>query len=234
MGATGLYVPRPGSAGAAEIAREPLSGSLGDFENRFRRGNDETTRIEHAALFSDNGEPIVGYQGDRHSVPLDQRVLNNPGATLSHFHPDTAFGGTLSMQDLKLFAKSQLGEMRAVSRQGQLYSIKANADVDRKALDKWVKRVEPIAKKNFRNSYDRARKAAQTPLKSGPHKGMVKLTNPSTGKSVYREPMTNKQAMNYARQYSVGAFERMYKKNLAKFGVTYTSTKGGYARQSFK
>lgn len=233
MGATGLYVPRPGSAGSADIKREPLAGSLGDFENRFRRGQDETTQIEHAALFDANGEPIVGYQGDRHSVALDQRVMQNEGGTLSHFHPDSAFGGTLSMQDLKTFSQSQLGEMRAVSRQGQLYSIKAGQNADRKGLAKWVKRVEPIAKKNFRNSYEKARKAAQTPLKSGPHKGMVKLTNPSTGKSVYRQPMTNKQAMNYARQYSVGAFERMYKKNLAKFGVNYTSTKGGYARQSF-
>ena len=222
MGA-GVYIPRDRS----KIALEPITGRIGDFENRFRQG--EGVNVEHGALYDANGEPIIGYGGTRHATPIDERVLNMPGGTFSHFHPDKAFGGTLSLADLNVFAKSQLGELRAVSKQGQLYSIKAGQNADRAGLAKWVKRVEPIAKKNFRNSYEKALKVAQTPLKSGPHKGQIKITNPTTGKSVYRQPMTDKQAQNFARQYSVGAFERMYKKNLAKFGVEYKATKGRYA-----
>ena len=222
MGA-GVYIPRDRS----KIRLEPITGKIGDFENRFRQG--EGADVEHGALYDANGEPIVGYLGTRHNTPIDERVLNMPGGTFSHFHPDKAFGGTLSLADLSVFAKSQLNEMRAVAKQGQLYTLKANDNVDRAGLAKWVKRVEPIAVKNFNNSYKKALKAAVTPLKSGPHKGQIKITNPTTGKAIYRQPMTAKQAQNFARQYSVGAFERMYKKNLAKFGVEYKATKGRYA-----
>ena len=225
MGSTGIHVGNPNY--------EPITGRLGDFENDFRQGN-SNVNIEHAALFDSNGEPIIGYVGERHSVAVDNRALNTPGATLSHFHPDKGFGGTLSMADLKLFSKSQLGELRAVSKQGQLYSIKAGQNADRQGLAKWLKRVEPIAKKNFNNSYEKAFKTVTTPLKSGPHKGEVKITDPKTGKSVYRQPMTPVQARNFARQYSVGMFDRMYSKNLSKFGVTYTATKGGYATKAKK
>jgi hypothetical protein len=39
--------------------------------------------------------------------------------------------------------------------------------------------------------------------------------------------MTQQQAVNYARAYSVGMFDRMYGKALSRYGVTYTSTKAG-------
>ena len=239
MGAKGLYIPR----NPADIMREPLTGRVGDFENKFREGASGID-IEHGALYAENGEPIVGYKGDEDSTPIDRRVLNTPNGTFSHFHPDENFGGTLSLADLKVFAKSQLGELRAVAPQGQLYTIKAGNNIDRQALGKWVNRVEPIAVKNFRNSYKTALKQATTPLKSGPHKGQIKLTTRKTvtdangnkrvvSQNVYRQPMTAKQADNYARRYSLGAFERMYKKNLSKFGVTYSVTKGGRAGQAY-
>lgn len=221
MGATGMYIPRePG-----QIKMEPITGRVGEWERSIRSG-ESTQNIEHGALFDKNGEPIVGYQGDRHSVAIDQRVLNSDG-TFTHYHPDRDFGGTLSMADLKVFARSNLSELRAVSNQGQLYSIKANADVDRKGLAKWVKANQRLAQQNFERSYESALKAATTPLKSGPHKGQIKLENRRTGKVTYRQPMTPQQAQRYARQYSVGMFDRMYGKALSRYGVTYTSTKAG-------
>ena len=235
MGSTGLVVPRGGRL-SGKIKREPITGNMSSWENALRRG-EVNPDIEHAALYDRQGNPIVGYQGDRHSVPIEQRVLQSDG-TLTHFHPDQSFGGTLSMQDLKVFAQSNLGELRAVTNQGQLYSIRANSNVDRQGLAKWVRSNQRLAQKNFNNSYRRALREATTPLKSGPHKGEVKLTSRQTvrdangnrrevTKVTYRKPMTAQQAINYARTYSVGMFDRMYGKALSRYGVTYTSTRAG-------
>ena len=223
MGATGVYIPRPGSR--AKIKREPIKGTMSQWENSIRRG-DTSANVEHAAIYDENGEPIVGFKGDRHSVALGQEV-NTPNATLTHYHPDKSFGGTLSMQDLKVFATTDLKEMRAVSSQGQLYSIKANANVDRKGLAKWIRANQKLAQRNFNSSYKSALKQATTPLKSGPHKGQIKLVNRVTGKVTYREPMTKQQAINYARTYAVGMFDRMYGKALSRYGIDYTATKAG-------
>lgn len=221
MGSSGIVIPRtPGS-----VKREPISNNISAWENALRRG-DVNPDIEHGALFDKNGNPIVGYQGDRHSVPVEARVLQSDG-TFTHFHPDRSFGGTLSMQDLKVFARSNLSELRAVSGQGQLYSIKAGDNVDRQGLARWVRSNQRLAQQNFESSYRSALKQATTPLKSGPHKGEIKLVNRNTGKVTYRKPMTPQQAMNYARAYSVGMFDRMYGKALSRYGVTYTSTKAG-------
>ena len=242
MGATGIQIGNPNY--------EPITGVLSEWENSIRRGNSSDT-IEHGALFTADGEPIVGYKGEEHQVQVDDRVLNRPGAIFTHYHPNKAFGGTLSMQDLKLFAQSQLGELRAVSSQGQLYSVKAQPNIDRDGLLKWLNRTEQIvkgrpatgAKKgnsgNYGRSYRAAFKQATTPIKSGPHEGQVKLVtrniviDSKTGdkktvtRTVYRAPMTRVQAARYARQYAVGMFDRMFQKGLAKYGVTYTATKGG-------
>ena len=224
MGSSGVVVAR--NAGSVQF--EPLSGGVRDWENTLRRG-EVAPDIEHGALFDRDGNPIVGYRGEPHSVAIDQRVLQSDG-TFTHYHPDRSFGGTLSMQDLKVFARSNLNELRAVSGQGQLYSIKAGADVDRQGLAKWVRANQKLAQRNFESSYRSALKQATTPLKTGPHKGQIKLVNRTTGKVTYRDPMTPQQAMRYARQYSVGMFDRMYSKALSKYGVTYTATKGGQGR----
>ena len=230
----GLVVPRRNSSRRLNL--EPIRGGINEWENATRRGAE--SNIEHGALYDRNGNPVIGYKGDRHSVAIDRRVLNTPGATFTHIHPDKSFGGTLSMQDLKVFARSNLKELRAVSSQGQLYSIRANENIDRKGLAKWVKSNQKIAQKNFEQSYDRALREATTPLKTGPHKGQVRLTSRQTvrdengnrkevRKVVYRAPMTRQQAVNYARTYSVGVFDRMYGKALSKYGVNYTATKAG-------
>ena len=227
MGATGIVIARGGAGGKrAKIKYEPLAGRIGEFENPYRRGDVEHD-IEHGALYTETGEPIVGYQGDRHSVAVDRRVLEVPNATFTHFHPDKSFGGTLSMQDLKVFARSNLKELRAVSNQGQLYSIRSNGNVDRKGLSQWIRSNQKLAQRNFESSYKSALKQATTPLKSGPHKGEIKLVNRNTGAVTYRQPMTPQQAVNYARAYSVGMFDRMYGKALSRYGVTYTATKAG-------
>ena len=219
MGSTGIVV----SSGRVRL--EPITGGVSGWENTFRRGENEPN-IEHGALFDKDGNPVIGYKGDRHSVAIDQRVLQSDG-TFTHYHPDKSFGGTLSMQDLRVFARSNLNELRAVSSQGQLYSIKANGNVDRAGLTRWVNKNQKLAQRNFARSYESALKQATTPLKSGPHKGQIKLTNSTTGKVTYRAPMTQQQAVNYARTYSVGMFDRMYRKALDKYGVSYVSTRAG-------
>ena len=220
MGASGIVVTNDKS----KLKLEPIKGDVGEWENTLRKG-ETTLDVEHGALFDADGNPIVGYGGDKHTTPVDNRVLTVPDGLFTHYHPDKAFGGTLSMADLKVFAQSKLSELRAVTSQGYLYSIKAGKDVDRAKLEKWVNKNQKLAQKNFEASYKSALKKATTPLKSGPNKGKVKLTNPSTGKTIYRKPMTPKQAENFARKYSVQMFDRMYKKNLSKLGVKYTATK---------
>lgn len=216
MGASGILLGGP-------FQQIPVRGNLGENESYTRGGADSKT--ESAIFFNAQGEPITGFAGDEHSVHIDPRYLQTPGGVMTHNHPDNDFGGTLSMQDLKVFANSQLGEIRAISEQGNVYSLKAGPNADRAGLARWVKAEQKLMQRNFQRSYDSAYRQATTPLKSGPNKGKVKLVNRRTGKVTYREPMTEAQAVRFARQYSVGAFDRMYKKNLGQFGFTYTSTK---------
>lgn len=211
--------------GGKSVRPIPITGTLTQWESPTRRGVDQNR--EFAAFFDSDGNPVIGFEGSRHSVAVNPRYLDVEGGVMTHNHPDNDFGGTLSMQDLKVFAKSKLSELRAHSEQGQLYSVKASENADRAGLLKWVNTNQKLMQQNFERSYDSAYKQATTPLKSGAHKGQIKLTNRRTGKVIYRQPMTPAQATRYARQYSVGQFDRTYKKNLAKFGITYTSTKAG-------
>jgi len=228
MGSTGAK----GILVGGDVKREPLIGAVGDFENYIREGGKGD--VEHGALYDANGEPIIGYVGDADSVNVDDRVLNLQDGSFTHYHPDKDFGGTLSMQDLKVFADSQLKELRAVTSQGYLYKITANKNIDRDGLRKWVNKNQKLAQKNFESAYRSALKAAVTPLKSGPNKGKVKLVNKKTGKATYRKPLTPKQAVAYARKYSVQMFDRMYNKALSKYGLKYTATKSQYAPTSLK
>ena len=216
MGSSGILL-------GGSFKQIPVTGTLEDWEKSTREGRDKTT--ETATFFTQSGEPITGFMGDEHSVHIDPKYLQVSGGVLTHNHPDNDFGGTLSMQDIKIFADSQLSEIRAYTEQGQAYSLKVGKNADRDALKRWVKTNQKLMQQNFARSYKSAYKQATTPLKSGPHKGQIKLVNRRTGKIVYRQPMTDAQATRYARQYSVGAFDRMYQKNLSKFGFTYTATK---------
>ena len=208
----------------SKIKYEPITGGVKDFEDTLRKG-EVNPDVEHGALYDADGNPIVGYLGEEHTTPVDNRVLEVENGSFTHYHPDKNFGGTLSMSDLKVFAESKLDSLRAVTSQGYLYSINATDKLDRDKLMKWVNKNQKLAQKNFEASYKSALKKAVTPLKSGPHKGKIKLTNPTTGKVVYRNPMTPKQAESFARKYSVQMFDRMYKKNLKKLGVDYKATK---------
>ena len=211
----------------------PITEGLKNWESRSRREMEQGVgngKVETAALFDKNGKPIDAYLGEEHTVGIDPKKLNAPeteGAVMTHTHPDDRFGGSLSMTDIRLFAQSNWGEIRATSKQGQLYSLKAGPNADREGLRKWAQSKTKLYQKNFNNSYKQSLKRATTVLKSGPHKGQIKLTDPKTGKATYRAPMTPEQADRYARAYAVGMFDRTYAKNLAKFGFIYTSTKGG-------
>ena len=223
----------------------PITENLNAWEQRSRQDIERGVgrgKVETAALFDKNGKPIDAYVGTEHSVNIDPSKMKTPetaGATFTHVHPNNDFGGSLSLTDLHTFAQTNWGEMRAVSKQGQLYSLKAEPNADREGLRKWVQSKNKMYKKNLSNAYESALKQATTVLKSGPHKGQIKLTtrknvtDPKTGERktvtqvTYRKPMTDAQAEKYARTYSVGMLERTYQKNLSKFGFTYKKTKGG-------
>ena len=223
----------------------PIKEGLRQWEARSQKEAQQGVghgKVETAALFDKNGKPIDAYLGTKHSVNIDPNKLNAPeteGATFTHLHPDDRFGGTLSMTDIHTFARSNWGELRATSKQGQVYAIRATENANREGLQKWAQSKAKMYQKNFDNAYNSALKQASTPLKSGPHKGQIKLTtrqnrtNPETGKRetitkvTYRQPMTAAQADKYARTYAVGMLDRTYAKNLEKFGFKYVKTKGG-------
>ena len=218
MGASGILI-------TSEPNFEPITGDMGDWESALRRG-DVNPNIEHAAYFDKNGNPVIGFEGDEHSVGIDRKhIFDVPGGTMTHYHPDKDFGGTLSMQDLWLFAKSGWDEMRAVTSQGYAYSVKANAKTNKKGLEKWVNSKKKLMQRNFNRAYAASIRQATTPLKSGPNKGKVKLVNHTTGKVTYRKPMTKAQATKYARTYATNMFDASFKKNLKKFGVKYDKAK---------
>lgn len=215
MGASGIVI-----TGSPNY--EPITGNMADWESAIRRG-DVSPNIEHAAYFDKNGNPVVGFWGDENSVGIDRKhIFDVPGGTMTHYHPDKDFGGTLSMQDLWVFAKSGWDEMRAVTSQGYAYSIKTTPNTDKKKLEQWVKSKKKLMQRNFNRAYAAAFRQATTPLKSGPNKGKVKLVNHTTGKVTYRKPMTKQQAAKYVRTYVTNMYDAMYRKNLKQFGVTYT------------
>ena len=219
-----------------KVTHLPITENIRQWEQRSLKEAQQGVghgKVETAAIFDKNGKPLDAYLGTRHSVGIESSKLKAPeteGATMTHLHPDDNFGGTLSMTDVHLFSRSNWGEIRATSKQGQLYSIKAGPNADREGLRKWAQSKAKMYQKNFDNSYKSALKKATTVLKSGPHKGQIKLTDPKSGKVTYRQPMTPAQADKYARTYAVGMFDRTYEKNLPKFGFTYTKTKGGRSK----
>lgn len=208
----------------------PITDGLKEFEIRnYKQAKTAIGggKIEIGAIFDSDGNPIVGFKGKNDHVSFPSRYLEVENGTFTHFHPDKYFGGTLSMTDLKTFAKSKWGELRATSAQGQVYSIKAGPNADKAALLRWTNKTQKLLNKNFSNSYHAKLKEATTVLKSGKNKGKVKLTQRTTKgtKITYVNPMTPAQAARYARQYSVGLYERTYQKELKKLGFTYSRSK---------
>ena len=231
-----------------KIQKYPITGSQSidqwEFRNtsEFKKNNSmvnmlsEGGKNEYAVLADDKGIPYMAYKGERHSVPLDKSAIQSSG-TLTHYHPNPGLGGTLSMQDLKVFAQSNLKGIRAFAQQGQLYSLTAGPNADRKGLLNWVKKNQKLQYDNFAKSYDSAYKNATTTFKDKKGNEYIKIRvrqivdtpqgPKQVTKVVKRAPMTKKQAAAYARQYSVGQYDRMYKKALDKFGFNYVSTKAG-------
>lgn len=239
MGSSGIKM-----GGNTIVRRAPIATSItkvSDVENKgmgdvFGEGDGN----EYAVTFDSNGEIVGAYLGNEHSVGIDNNALNIPGGVLTHRHPDNKFGGTLSMQDLKVLAKSQLGEIRAFSTQGQVYSVVAGPNADKAKLLSWVNKNQGILNKNFQNSYRSSYRNARgfkidangnrvsTVIKTGKNAGKVKIASGRVnGRTQYKyvNPMTPQQADKYARTYSVGQYERAYRKALSQYGFTYNKTK---------
>lgn len=223
MGSRGI----PGGGGILKVGGTvrplPITQGLKDWEIRNLKRNET---VERGALFDANGNPLGAWLGDEHSTSIPHKILEAEGATFTHNHPNDKFGGTFSFTDLKTFADSKWKEIRATSEQGQLYSLIAGPNADKAKLKSWVKSRENIIDRAAKSAYDKALKSATTPLKSGPHKGEVKIGSKATGYT-YRQPMTPAQADKYARQFAVGILDRSYEKNLKRFGFNYIATKAG-------
>lgn len=221
MGSSGL------SVASKPVKYFPVGGasSVADYEEKNWTEGFGRKGKEKAVLFTNSGEPIVGIYGrSSGGMSVPGRYLQD-GNILSHTHPDKNFGGTLSLTDLKTFAKTGLSEIRASDYQGYTYSVKAGPNADKDRLSKWVNSKSAILLKNFRNNYSKSIKRATTPLKSGPNKGKVKLPNANGTGYVYRNPMSKEQAVAYARKSSVNTFDKAYKNALQTMGFTYTVTK---------
>lgn len=191
------------------------------------------------AIYDADGNPVTGFIGNRGDeyVNISRRSMKVPDATFTILHTNDTFGGTMPLSELKVFSKSAWNKMDATTKQGMLYSIQADkvdkngrnyTDAElaqnKKKLESWVNSKSSILNKNFKRSYDKTLKDAMTPLKSGPNKGMVKIT--VDGKTVYRKPMTEKQANAFALRKSFKMLENTYSKNLKDLGFTYKAKKG--------
>lgn len=200
MGATGIVI----SSGGANPPQElPITQGtdLGDWEKGIRNNDYET-----GVLVDKDGIPVKAYKGGEHSVQLPPSILQNPayeGATFTHNHPNDKFGGTFSAADIKVFTQSNWGEMRAVSKDGTTYILRATKNSDRAKLEKWLKGKQKLYQRNFNLSYTAALTRAKDKL-----------------------GMTDAQADKYARQYAVGRYNKRWAENLKKFGFDYVVKKG--------
>lgn len=231
MGATGAYIGDPSKSGSIQELPITSQGDLDAWERANKRQG-----IEYAVVLDENGKPMTAFSGDEHSVGLHPRVLDWEGVTFTHNHPDKYFGGSFSTTDLNTFAKSKWAEMRADTAQGKTYILRATPNSDREGLLKYTNSQAKFLAKNFKNSYKSALKNAAKTYTDKDGKKYIKLKTlvkdkngnvqyyengkPKT-KIVKRPPMTPAQADKYAREYSVGLYDRTYKKNLEKFGFEY-------------
>ena len=197
-----------------------------DWMNRtgsvFSRGD-----REYAVVYDPNsGEIPVVYEGDRHSVNVRPLDTEREGATLTHFHPDRRFGGTLSTQDLRMFTNSQLAEIRAVTSSGQVFGVRAGANANRQGLSNWLRSRNNVLQRNFRQSYTAAMRRAlegRTVRHVSPTGKISWTLRRDSNGNVVR--MNREQALAYARQVSTGAYDRAYRNALERFGFTYYKRK---------
>lgn len=223
MGSSGIKV----SFDSANLRPIPIQGGLREQEySRTVQGLDH----EQFMLFDRDGNPVKGFDGDRHSVSVDNDTLRIDGNGY-HNHPDPGWGGTLSMTDIGLFARSQMQSLSAIDQQGNTYTIRDKGNGDRAGLAKWVNKNRQLLNKNFQQAYRKQLKQLTTPLKSGPHKGMVKVqvqkrvNGKLVTKTSYQKPMTPEQADRVTRQITTGMYERAYAKAFDKYGFTYVTGK---------
>ena len=120
MGSAGVNLVGAGG----DVTMFPIAqgkNTVKDVEASWRNGTNGfgSPDVEYATVYDPkSGEISVVYQGDRHSVNVRASEGDKEGFTLTHFHPDKNFGGTLSITDIKTLTSTKLGEVRAVTRQG--------------------------------------------------------------------------------------------------------------------
>lgn len=203
--------------------------TVADVEKSWRDGTNGfgNPNVEYAVVYDPNsGEIPVVYQGDAHHVNVRAEEGEKEGYTLTHFHPDKNFGGTLSTTDIRTLTSTKLGEIRAVTRQGITYGLRAGSNANRAGMNAWAKRSNNILQKNFNNSYasalQRAREGRTVRHVSPSGKVTWRYNRDAQGNVI---KMTPAQAAKYARTYSVGMYDRAIRKAAEQYGFTYYKKK---------
>lgn len=88
---------------------------------------------ESAIVLSDSGDVLVDKDGEKDKVVFTaDDCAQMKGATLTHNHPSS---GTFSFQDLQVLDKTGLKEIRAVGKNGNLFSLVRVSDKDTSKCD---------------------------------------------------------------------------------------------------
>lgn len=113
--------------------------NLRSLENNIMKNGYETCYI------TDNkGKVIATFKGDENSAKVDILAVN--GAVGTHNHPLASDGslGMLSTEDIDCFVNGNMFEMRAITKDGRLYSIKQK-----------IGETSQVKSKQFAKDYER-------------------------------------------------------------------------------
>ena len=194
MRGKGFLRVRNGASRSEQLDVSALAGypvnRKGEFETFL---NMKDNKVEYAYLIDKNGTVVAGAKGGRHSVGVAYNE-SQEGMTLTHNHPST-YGGTFSEADISHLTNANLGQMRAVAKEGTYKMVatkKANPKGLNQALARDSKRIREQGAKNMAK------------VKQG--------------------TMNKRQYSSARRKAYVDTIHSWYQKNASKYGYNYTFT----------
>lgn len=187
-----------------ELDLKPFKGwTLEKAENYLRELDHEEMLV-----FDDKGNVVAGFKGKKDTVSFYSSLFKKKGFTITHGHPkgDEYFGGTFSWDDVENMLKSEWQEYRAVAAgQGEMnYIIRRTSEARPTELLARIGREKPQVE---------ARRSA---LYASAYQNAI-----DKGK-------TQEEALHIARQQSVGALHKYFKRVLKHYGFEYVARKKPY------
>lgn len=177
--------------------------TLQGIENRIRK-----LKHEEAYIFDADDKLVAGVSGGNSSVGIPNSWNNMDGATVTHGHPvgDYNFGGTLSMADADMMAKTKWSEMRASANgKGEYnYIMKRTPKSDNSGLRAQIAKDRPQMETDIVNAYKKAYNDAI-----------------SQGKST-------KTAKHESAQIATGLMQNYWRKTLPQYGFDFVTPKKEY------